>query len=113
MPGTLRGQPPLRNVLLRLSRAGSALSGILGVLPEEKLHNKQHQVQPGVGHPKDAIGGGAPVEGAVEDQTEGDVAAPQVRTNRPECSVRSEGETSPFLFEQGLAVGLGFCLLID
>jgi hypothetical protein len=41
-------------------------------------------------------GGRAPVEGVAEDQTEGDVAAPQVQAFRPECSVRSEGETSPF-----------------
>jgi hypothetical protein len=41
-------------------------------------------------------GAAAPGEGVAEDQTKGDVAAPQVRTYRPECSVWSEGETSPF-----------------
>jgi hypothetical protein len=33
-------------------------------------------------------------QGVAEDQTEGDVAAPQVRTYRPECSVRSEGSAT-------------------
>jgi hypothetical protein len=60
-----------------------------------------------------ALRGLAPVEGAVEDQTEGDVAAPQVRTYRPECSVRNEGETSPFLIFRvwtGGAGGLFSCV---
>jgi hypothetical protein len=43
-----------------------------------------------------ALRGLAPVEGVAEDQTEGDMTAPQVRAYRPECSVWSEGETSPF-----------------
>ncbi|MDR1230734.1 MAG: hypothetical protein LBK61_04965, partial [Spirochaetaceae bacterium] len=58
------------------------------VLPEAKLHAA-------IG--RGALRGFASVEGVAEDQAEGDVDAPQVRTYRPERSVRSEGETSPFL----------------
>jgi tRNA(Ile)-lysidine synthetase-like protein len=42
----------------------------------------------------DASRGGTPVEGVTEDQTEGDVGAPQERTYRPKCSVRSEGSAT-------------------
>jgi hypothetical protein len=41
-----------------------------------------------------ALRGLAPVEGVAEDQAEGDVDAPQVRTYRPEPSVRSEGSAT-------------------
>jgi hypothetical protein len=43
------------------------------------------------------LGAEPPGEGVAEDQAEGDVAAPKVRAYRPERSVWSEGEASPFL----------------
>jgi hypothetical protein len=63
----------------------------LSVLPETKFRVLGNTVvQPG------ALRGFTPVEGVAEDQAEGDVAVPEAQAYRPERSVWSEGETSPF-----------------
>jgi hypothetical protein len=40
-------------------------------------------------------GGWPPAEGVAEDQTEGDVDAPQARTYRPECGAVARGRLPP------------------
>jgi hypothetical protein len=92
--GRYGGWPTILNILFRISGPGrtrkrSAFASVM----RPSLDAWGAPTKPCIAWPP-CTAWFCPIEGVAEDQTEGDVDAPQVRTYRPECSVRSEGSAT-------------------